>query len=142
VENIKQEKPLFYISGSALPITDATGVLAELRIRYTGIEIRDYAFRRLYSTEHKVFFDCNGDSEKCLTDVLSRVDYPRFVAYAIVEDTSSHRSVMDVSYANLGGETLERFVRRYPGQLRPSSEMAFQLSDRRYVEYLGASYED
>jgi hypothetical protein len=123
-------------------ITDSRAVLAMLRSRYLGIEIRDYAFRRLYSIEHMVFFDCVGDSEKCLSDALSRVDYPRFVAYAVVEDALGHRTVMSVSYANLGGEAMERFVRRYPEQLRPSSEMALQLSGRRYVEYIGASYED
>jgi hypothetical protein len=125
-----------------LPIVNATAVLSELRNRHQGIEIRDYVFRRLYSTEHMIFFDCDGVSEKCLTDVLARVDYPRFVAYAVVEETSGHRYIMDISYANLGRETLERFVRRYPGQLRLSSEMALQLSDRKYVEYIGASYED
>lgn len=123
-----------------MTITDSTMVLAMLRSRYLGIEIRDYAFRRLYSIEHMVFFDCVGDYEKCLSDALSRVDYPRFVAYAVVEDALGHRTVMNVSYANLGGEALERFVRRYPEQLRPSSEMALQLSGRRYVEYVGASY--
>jgi hypothetical protein len=123
-------------------ITDSRAVLAMLRSRYLGIEIRDYAFRRLYSIEHMVFFDCVGDSEKCLSDALSRIDYPRFVAYAVVEDALGHRTVMNVSYANLGGEALERFVRRYPEQLKPSSEMALQLSGRRYVEYVGASYED
>jgi hypothetical protein len=125
-----------------MPITDSTAVIGTLRSRYPGIEIRDYAFRRLYSIEHQVFFDCVGDSEKCLTDTLGRVDYLRFVAYAVIEDALGHRTVLDVSYANLGGETLERFVRRYPGQLRPSSEMALQLSGRRYVEYVGVSYED
>jgi hypothetical protein len=125
-----------------MTITDSRAVLAMLRSRYLGIEIRDYAFRRLYSIEHMVFFDCVGDSEKCLSDALSRVDYPRFVAYAVVEDALGHRTVMNVSYANLGGEALERFVRRYPEQLKPSSEMALQLSGRRYVEYVGASYED
>jgi hypothetical protein len=64
------------------------------------------------------------------------------VAYSVVEDTSGLRIVMNVSYANLGGETLERFVRRYPKQLRPSSEIALQLSDCKYVDYSGASYED
>ena len=124
-----------------MPIIDSTAVIGTLRSRYSGIAIRDYAFRRLYSIERMVFFDCVGDSEKCLADALSRVDYPRFVAYAVVEDALGHRTVMDVSYANLGGETLERFVRRYPGQLKPSSELALQLSGRRYVEYVGASYE-
>jgi hypothetical protein len=125
-----------------LPITDTVAVLATLRSRYPGIEIRDYAFRRLYSIEHMVFFDCDSDSEKCLSDTLRRVEYPRFIAYAVVEDALGHRTVMDVSYANLGGETLERFMKRYPGQLRPSSELALQLSGRKYVEYVGASYED
>jgi len=124
-----------------LPITDAATVLAELRNRHPGIEIRDYAFRRLYSPEHVVFFDCNSESEECLADVLARIDYKRFVAYAVVEDATGHRYVIDVSYANLGRETLERFVRRYPEQLRPSSEMTLQLSDRKYIEYIGASYE-
>jgi hypothetical protein len=49
---------------------------------------------------------------------------------------------MDVSYTALNGETLERFVKRYPGQLKPSTEMALQLSDRKYIEHIGASYED
>jgi hypothetical protein len=125
-----------------LPIIDAAAVIAELRNRHHGIEIRDYIFRRLYSTEHMIFFDCDGEPEKCLADALTHIDYHRFVAYAVVEDTAGHRYVMDVSYANLGRETLERFVKRYPGQLRPSSEMSLQLSDRKYVEYIGASYED
>ena len=133
---------LLYTRVSSLPITDATAALATLRSRYPGIEIRDYAFRRLYSIEHMVFFDCDSDQEKCLTNALSHVDYPRFVAYAVVEDALGHRTILDVSYANLGGETLERFLKRYPGQLRPSSEMALQLSGRMYVEYVGASYED
>jgi hypothetical protein len=128
--------------GSALPIIDTTAVLIELRKKYPGIEIRDYSFRRLYSAEHMVFYDCTGVSEVCLSDVLTRVDHPRFVAYAVVEDVSGRRFVMDISYANLGKETLEKFVRRYPGQLKPGSEMALQLSERKYVEYIGASYED
>jgi len=125
-----------------LPIIDATTILAELRKRHSNIESRDYIFRRLYSTEHMIFFDCNRESEKCLTEVLTRVDYPRFVAYAVVEDTTGQRYIMNVSYANLGKETLEKFVKRYPRQLKPSSEMALQLSDRKYIEYIGASYED
>jgi hypothetical protein len=125
-----------------LPIIESTIVLRELRIRHPDIEIRDYAFRRLYSTEHMIFFDCEYEPEKCLVDALTRVDHTRFVAYAVVEEASGDRYVMDVSYANIGGETLERFIKRYPGQLKPSSEMALQLSDRKYVEYFGASYEE
>jgi hypothetical protein len=125
-----------------LPIINTTVLLAELRNRHPGIESRDYTFKRLYSTDHMIFFDCYGASEKCITDVLNRVDYPRFVVYIVVEDTSGRHYILDVSYANMGRETLEKFVKRYPRQLRPSSEMALQLSDRKYIEYIGASYED
>ncbi len=125
-----------------MPIIDSNVVFAGLREKYPGIEVRGYAFRRFYSTEHMVFFDCDAVKEDCLDNVLKRVDHIRFVAYAVVEESSGRRYVMDVSYANIGDETLERFLRRYPGQLRPSSEMALQLSDRRYLEYIGASYED
>ena len=125
-----------------MPIIDSNIVFARLKEKYPGIEIREYAFRRLYSTEHMVFFDCDAVQEDCLANALKRVDHIRFVAYAVVEESSGHRYVMDVSYANIGDETLERFLRRYPGQLKPSSEMALQLSDRRYLEYIGASYED
>ena len=125
-----------------MPIIDSNIVFAGLKEKYPGIEIREYAFRRLYSTEHMVFFDCDAVQEDCLDNALKRVDHIRFVAYAVVEESSGRRYVMDVSYANIGDETLERFLRRYPGQLKPSSEMALQLSDRRYLEYIGASYED
>ena len=125
-----------------MPIIDTTEVLADLRKRYPGIETMDYIFRRLFSEEKKVFFDCVGVADECLPKVLAHVGYSRFSAYSVVEDASGHRYVMNVSYTALEGETLDRFVKRYPGQLRPSSEMALQLSDRRYVEYIGASYEE
>jgi hypothetical protein len=125
-----------------MSIIDTNEILIDLRKRYPGIETRNYVFRMFYSTEHMVFFDCDGVPQDCLTNALTRVDYPRFVAYAVVEDASGHIYVMNVSYTNLGKETLEKFVNRYPKQLKPSSEMALQLSDRKYVEYIGASYED
>jgi hypothetical protein len=125
-----------------MSIIDTNKILDELRKRYPGIETKDYAFRKLYSKEHMVFFDCDGVPQDCLNNALTRVDYPRFIAYVVVEDALGHRYIMDVSYTNLGKETLEKFVKRYPKQLKPSSEMALQLSDRKYIEYVGASYED
>jgi hypothetical protein len=125
-----------------VPIIDVTEVLADLKKRNPGIEVREYLFRRLFSEEKRVFFDCSGVAEVCLSEVLAHVGFSRFVAYSVVEDASGQRVVLDVSYTALDGETLERFVRRYPGQLKPSSEMALQLSNRRYVEYIGAGYED
>ncbi len=98
--------------------------------------------RRLYSTEQRVFFDCNGDPQRCLTDVLTRTGYSRFVAHSVVEDDSGRRNLLDVSYANTGRETLEKFIRRYPTQLKQAAEMALQLSSGKYLEYVGSSYEE
>ena len=125
-----------------MPIIRASDVLEELRSRYPGVETRDYLFRNLFSTEHSVFFDCGGDWGECLSDVLAYVGYSRFVAYSIVEDSTGHSYILDVSYTAIEGETLERFIRRYPGQLKPSSEMALQLSGRKYLKYVGAGYEE
>jgi len=96
-----------------MSIIDTYKILVELRKRYLGIEIKDYAFRKLYSTEHMVFFDCDEVPQNCLNNALTRVDYPRFIAYAVVEDAPGHRYVMEVSYTNLGKETLEKFAKRY-----------------------------
>jgi len=123
-----------------LPIVDSITVTAELRARHLGIVIRDYAIRRLYSTEQRVFFDCDGDARRCLTDVLTGTGYQRFVAYAVTEDDTGRRTLLDVSYANTGKETLEKFIKRYPTQLKPAAEMALQLSSGKYLEYVGASY--
>ncbi len=123
------------------PIVESTTVTADLRSRYPDIEIRDYALRRLYSTEQRVFLDCEGERRRCLTEALTGTGHPRFVVYSVTEDGTGRRTLLDVSYANIGRETLEKFIRRYPEQLKPAAEMALQLSGSKYLEYVGASYE-
>jgi hypothetical protein len=114
-----------------------------LREKWAGVEIPEYKFRRFYSLEEKIFFDCvKGDQASCLSEVMRNEGFPRFVAFILARWEDGTLRVLDVSFANLGKETLERFNDRYPRQLRPANAMALQLSGGEYLEYLGASYEE
>lgn len=114
-----------------------------LREKWAGVEIPEYKFRKLLSVEDRIFFDCvEGDQAGCLTEVMRHEGYPRFVAFILARWEDGTLRVLDVSFANLGKETLERFNDRYPRQLRPANAMALQLSGGEYLEYLGASYEE
>ena len=117
-------------------------LLAEIRDRLGVANIPYYKFRKFYSRKYKVFFDCMNDEKKCLEEALYNEKFIRFVAFSIIKDGNGPLQIIDVSYANLGKETLERFVTRYPIQLKPSSTMALQLSGSEYLEFLGASYEE
>ena len=114
-----------------------------LREKWAGVEIPEYKFRKFLSVEDRIFFDCvDGDQAGCLTEVMRHEGYPRFVAFILARWEDGALRILDVSFANLGKETLERFNDRYPRQLRPANAMALQLSGGEYIEYLGASYEE
>jgi len=116
---------------------------SSLRERWAGVDIPEYKFRRLYSPEKKIFFDCDEeDKANCLAEVMSHEDYSRFVAFILAKLEDGTIRVIDVSFTNLGKETLERFTDRYPRQLRPTNALGLQLSGGEYLEYLGASYEE
>ena len=117
-------------------------VFEEIQKRLGEIDIPRYKFRNFFSSEYKIFFDCEKDPLECLEPILGYENYQRFVVYFIVRDEQGNLSVMDVSFSNPGKETIEHFIRRYPTQLKPANAMALQLSGREYLEYLGTSYED
>jgi len=122
-------------------ITETARLLDGLEEKWEGLHIPRYRFKRLCSEERGVFFDCSTEPERCLEDVMARTDYPRFSVYLLVRGNDGELTVEEVSFANPGGETLERFVKRYPTQLRPAGALAYQLNGRELVDYLGASYE-
>jgi hypothetical protein len=114
-----------------------------LREKWVGVEIPEYKFRKFHSVEDRIFFDCvKGVQAGCLAEVKRHEGYSRFVAFILARWEDGTLRVLDVSFANLGKETLERFNDRYPRQLRPANAMALQLSGGEYLEYLGASYEE
>ncbi len=115
-----------------------------LRERFGPIEIPAYKFREWYSRERGVFFDCEeGDTEACLERVMREEGYSFFTVFLVVrEERDGGLKVMDVSFANIGRETLQRFMRRYESQLKPASVMSLQVAGKEFVEFLGASYEE
>jgi hypothetical protein len=123
-------------------IVSAQLILDEVKLRLGVTNIPRYKFRRLFSWKYKTFFDCRDDAQKCLEEVLHNENYSRFIVYSIIKDENGDLQIMDVSYASLGKETLERFVNRYPIQLQSACIMALQLSGNEYREFLGVSYEE
>jgi len=129
-----------HMSPDIMPIDE---FFRSLREKWVGVEIPEYKFRKFHSVEDRIFFDCvEGDQAGCLTEVKRNEGYHRFVAFILARWEDGTLKVLDVSFANLGKETLERFNDRYLRQLRPANAMALQLSGGEYLEYLGASYEE
>lgn len=114
-----------------------------LREEFGSIEIPSYKFRKFYSRDKQVLFDCErGDTYACLDQVLHNETHAFFVVFLVIRDKESGSlRVMDVSFPNIGKETLEHFIKRYHSQLKPSSIIGLEASRKEYVKYLGCSYE-
>lgn len=126
------------------PIIPATDYGNSLEEKYKGLKVPIYKLRKWFSSEHKVFFDCeSGDKESCLHELLIKPDFPAFVIYLIVKDVvSSGYSFVDVSFRNLGKETLEHFINRYHQQLETMTKLSLQGAGREYVDCPGHGYEE
>lgn len=123
-------------------IVSSEVIIDSLREEFSSMEIPTYKFRGLYSEDVHVFFDCEGGDEGYLEQVLSDVNHSRFVVFFVTREKDTGRtSVMDVSFPNMGKETLERFMKRYHSQLKPANVMIMEASGKEYVKYLGCSYE-
>lgn len=119
-------------------------VVESLREEFGEIVIPAYKFRRLFSQTRQVFFDCEDeDTEACLDRSLHRKDHAFFTVFFVVRDKESGSlRVMDISFPNIGKETLEHFIKRYHSQLKPSNIMGLEANGREYVKYIGCSYEE
>ncbi len=94
-----------------------------------------------YDSEKQVFFDCTkADKNACLTKMLEKTDIPDFVVFFIVKENNAY-SFMDVTYRNLGKETLTHFITRYEKQLMSMTKMSLQPRKIEYVQNVGFSYE-
>jgi hypothetical protein len=114
-----------------------------LEEKYKGLKIPLYKFRKWFSDEQQVFFDCDApDKEACLREVMTKPDLSAFIIYLLVKDASTgNYSFMDVNFRNLGKETLEHFMNRYHQQLETMTKLSLQTASREYVACLGHSYE-
>lgn len=117
--------------------------VALLEEKYKGLKVATYKLRKWFSTEQKIFFDCDSpDKESCLRQILTKPDFPAFIIYLIVKSAAGGYSFMDVSFRNLGKETLEHFISRYHQQLETMTKLSLQTVGREFVECPGHSYEE
>jgi hypothetical protein len=114
-----------------------------LRGKFKDLEIPSYKLRKWYSINHKIFFDCeSGNKQNCLDQLLERRDLERFIVFFVVKEPSEVYRVMDVSFRNIGKETLTHFSNRFQKQFEPMTKMSVQGANLDYVEYVGFSYNE
>ena len=113
----------------------------ETERRFPGLEIQAYRLRDYYSDEYKLFFDCEGDPDKCIKEALEYSFHVKYVTYLVVKKGEAFE-FMSVAYRNPAVESLEHFIGRYETTIKPSLVMTLVGSDKEFVELLGFSYED
>lgn len=118
--------------------------LEPIQEEFESLEVPLYKFRGFFSEDKQVFFDCeNSETLQCLNENLKRRDHDYFIVFLLVKNIESGKLlVMDVRYANIGGETLEHFIDRYNSHLKPSSIMSLEAGGKELIRYLGYSYEN
>jgi hypothetical protein len=129
-----------FIMPKIIPTSEQVAFLEE---RYEGLKIPTYRLKKWSSSDQKIFFDCkDSDEAHCLEQILSNADFPDFIIYWIVKDAEKSYEFMDVSFRNLGKETLERFIARYHQQLEAMTKLSLQTVGREFVECPGHSYQE
>jgi hypothetical protein len=124
-----------------LVISSSITYAKSLEKKYSGLSVPRYKLMEWYDDEKQVFFDCNkADKNACLAKILEKTDIPEFVVFFIAKENGAY-SFTDVSYRNLGKETLNHFVTRYEKQLMNMTKMSLQLRKIEYVQNVGFSYE-
>jgi hypothetical protein len=114
-----------------------------LEEKYNTLRVPTYKLRSWFAVDRKVFFDCDrSDKVSCLLDVLAKRDFSFFRVYFLVRDVASDSyRFMDVSFRNLGRESLEHFINRYHLQLEPVTRLSLQGAALEYIECEGYGYE-
>jgi hypothetical protein len=111
--------------------------------KYEGLKVPTYKLKKWFSSDQKVFFDCeDSDEALCLERTLSNADFTAFIIYLIVKDAEKSYQFMDVSFRNMGKETLEHFITRYHQQLEAMTKLSLQTVGREFIECPGHSYQE
>jgi len=126
-----------------LEIIPTSECVVFLKRRYEGLIVPNYKLKKWFSGDQKIFFDCeDSDRALCLGRILSSPDYPAFMIYLIVKNAEKSYEFMDVSFRNLGKETLEHFITRYHQQLEAMTKLSLQTVGREFIECPGHSYQE
>jgi hypothetical protein len=121
-------------------ISSSVDYVRTLEEEYAGLRISLYKLRAWYSTQQKVFFDCdNPEKNDCLDSILQKDDFSDFVVFLIIKDADSYR-LMDIVFRNLGSETLKHFIKRYTKQLSSMTKLSLQSRKIDYIKTIGYTY--
>jgi hypothetical protein len=124
-------------------IASAKEFIAQLEKQFPGLHVPIYKFRRAFDENKKVFFDADGSqSEASLDLLLSRQDLKSFVVFLLIKTNDGNLRVLDVSFSNLGSETLNKFMNRFPNQLEPTLRMSQVAEGSELVRVIGFSYKE
>ena len=121
-------------------ISSSVDYVRTLEEEYAGLRISLYKLRTCYSTQQKVFFDCdNSEKNDCLDSILQKDDFSDFVVFLIIKDANSYQ-LMDIVFRNLGSETLKHFIKRYTKQLSSMTKLSLQSRKIDYIKTIGYTY--
>jgi len=122
----------------------SSSYLEALEQEFSELSIPRYKFRGYFDEESRVFFDCEGgEPAACLEQVLERRDFSDFVVLLLIRERGSGSlRVLDISYRNLGAETVKGFMDRYQTQFEPTIKMSLMASGLEYLRLIGYGYEE
>ncbi|RLI33933.1 hypothetical protein DRO56_00470 [Candidatus Bathyarchaeota archaeon] len=125
-------------------VVEGNTYLDRVEQEFRGLIIPRYKFRRFFEEETRIFFDCDDDDPMgCLKEILERRDLKEFVVLLLTkEKEGGGLKVLDISYRNLGTETLRHFITRYQSQLEPTVKMSLMAGGLEYLALIGYSYEE
>ncbi|RJS90157.1 hypothetical protein CW700_01815 [Candidatus Bathyarchaeota archaeon] len=125
-------------------VVEGNTYLDRVEQEFRGLIIPRYKFRRFFEEETRIFFDCEDDDPMdCLKEILERRDLKEFVVLLLTkEKEGGGLKVLDISYRNLGTETLRHFITHYQSQLEPTVKMSLMAGGLEYLSLIGYSYEE
>ncbi len=122
-------------------ITPAATYVGSIKKRYPGLDFPSYKQREWFSKAQMVFFDCEvKDKESCLENILKQTNLEAFIIFIVIKGPNGAYKLTDVSFRNLGAETLARFIDRYHQQLESMTRLSLRIERSEYIECIGYSY--
>ena len=114
----------------------------ELEQRYPGLQ-SNHKLKEFYSSEQKVFFNCETEPETCLQQTLQDPHPPAFRVFYVTQDKADETyELAATSYSNFPESSLEKWIPRYHNQLKLGGEAGLEASGKKYMEYIGAEIRD
>lgn len=127
----------------SIEILTAKKYVQQLQDQFSGLDVPVYKLKRLYSTTHQVFFDCEEqDQVACLETTLKQRHFNGFIVFIVTKGPTGSFKFTDIYFKNMGEETLEHFTKRFHTSLESSTKLSLQLAGSEYVTCIGHSSSD